>query len=243
MCPGYACSWEADRRRRIVLSALAAGTAGPAPIAGPGRVLRMPRVARRRAGSPLLCSVGTGASRCESHGHCHVGPALLGTSRRSSVTVHARVPPRSAATPQSVCQFRAGPRGRVSQLCWLRQANCALHFAADAAPPFLEVLQPVLVQYPATARRFPFQSRSASTSLRESRTTRREAQQADLHGPPRILTPFKRQRCPAASRCLCCEGMVLKFSDRVCCAWGAQYVFSRPGARQSTAQVLLHTCQ
>jgi hypothetical protein len=107
----------------------------------------------------------------------------------------------------------------------------------------LEVLQPVLVQYPATARRFPFQSRSASTSLRESRTTRREAQQADLHGPPRILTPFKRQRCPAASRCLCCEGMVLKFSDRVCCAWGAQYVFSRPGARQSTAQVLLHTCQ
>ena len=80
------------------MSALAAGTAGPAPIAGPGRVLRMPRVARRRAGSPLLCSVGTGASRCESHGHCHVGPVLLGTFRRSSVTVHARVPPRSAAT-------------------------------------------------------------------------------------------------------------------------------------------------
>ena len=135
MCPGYACSWEADRRRRIVLSALAAGTAGPAPIAGPGRVLRMPRVARRRAGSPLLCSVGTGASRCESHGHCHVGPALLGTSRRSSVTVHARVPHRSAASPQSVGQFRAGPRGRVSQLCWLRQASGHSSWAGRRACP------------------------------------------------------------------------------------------------------------
>jgi hypothetical protein len=136
LCPGYACSWEADRRRWIAVSALAAGTVpGPAPIAGPGRVLRMPRVARRRAGSPLLCSVGTGASRCESHGHCHVGPALLGTSRRSSVTVHARVPHRSAASPQSVGQFRAGPRGRVSQLGWLRQASGHSSWAGRRAGP------------------------------------------------------------------------------------------------------------